>query len=90
MWVLEDCWYVFGSFEWFLIVCGERVVRVLTRLMVTLWCLSCERGKSDRIDAIVVACAVFVEGIEMLLMAELVGFEFDIWLLVDHCERLVC
>src|SRR4051812_1435376 len=33
IWALEDCRGVSGAFEWFLLVHGERVLRVLTRLM---------------------------------------------------------
>jgi transposase len=33
VWALEDCRHVSGSFERFLLVRGERVVRVATRLM---------------------------------------------------------
>src|SRR5215208_7596910 len=33
VWALEDCRHVSGSFERFLIGCGERVVRVATKLM---------------------------------------------------------
>ena len=33
VWALEDCRHVSGSFERFLLVHGERVVRVATRLM---------------------------------------------------------
>jgi transposase len=33
VWALEDCRHVSGAFERFLVVRGERVVRVATRLM---------------------------------------------------------
>jgi transposase len=33
VWALEDCRHVSGAFERFLLVHGERVVRVATRLM---------------------------------------------------------
>jgi len=33
VWALEDCRHVSGAFERFLLVRGERVVRVATRLM---------------------------------------------------------
>ena len=33
VWALEDCRHVSGAFERFLIGCGERVVRVATKLM---------------------------------------------------------
>jgi len=89
VWALEDCRHVSGSFERFLIVRGERVVRVPTRLMANTRRSSRERGKSDRIDAIAVARAALAEGIATLPTAELAGPELDVRLLVDHRERLV-
>jgi transposase len=89
VWALEDCRHVSGSFERFLIVRGERVVRVPTRLMANTRRSSRERGKSDRIDAIAVARAALAEGIATLPSAELAGPELDIRLLVDHRERVV-
>jgi transposase len=89
VWALEDCRHVSGSFERFLIVCGERVVRVSTRLMAAERRGGAGRGKSDRIDAVAVSRAALREGIERLPVAELAGVELDIRLLVDHRERLV-
>jgi len=89
VWALEDCRHVSGSFERFLIVRGERVVRVPTRLMANTRRSSRERGKSDRIDALAVARAALAEGVGTLPTAELAGPELDIRLLVDHRERLV-
>jgi transposase len=89
IWALEDCRHVSGSFERFLIARGERVVRVPTRLMANSRRSSYERGKSDLIDAIAVARAALVDGVETLPTAELAGPELDIRLLVDHRERLV-
>ena len=89
VWALEDCRHVSGSFERFLLVNGERVVRVATRLMAGERRGARERGKSDRIDALAVARAALREGIERLPVAELAGPELDIRLLVDHRERLV-
>jgi transposase len=80
---------VSGSFERFLIVRGERVVRVSTRLMAAERRGGAGRGKSDRIDAVAVSRAALREGIERLPVAELAGVELDIRLLVDHRERLV-
>lgn len=88
-WALEDCRQVSGSFERFLLISGERVVRVPTRLMAGERRGGRERGKSDRIDAIAVARAVLREGLEQLPSAELAGVELDIRLLIDHRERLV-
>jgi transposase len=89
VWALEDCRHVSGAFERFLIVHGERVVRVATRLMAGERRAGRDRGKSDRIDAVAVARAALREGVERLPVAELAGVELDIRLLVDHRERLV-
>ena len=89
VWALEDCRHVSGSFERFLLVNGERVVRVATRLMAGERRAARERGKSDRIDALAVARAALREGVERLPAAELAGPELEIRLLVDHRERLV-
>jgi transposase len=89
VWALEDCRHVSGAFERFLLVRGERVVRVATRLMAGERRGGRERGKSDLIDAIAVARAAMREGVDRLPIAELAGVELDIRLLVDHRERLV-
>jgi transposase len=89
VWALEDCRHVSGAFERFLLVRGERVVRVATRLMAGERRSGRDRGKSDRIDAIAVARAALREGFDRLPVAELAGIELDIRLLVDHRERLV-
>ena len=89
VWALEDCRHVSGAFERFLLVHGERVVRVATRLMAGERRAGRDRGKSDRIDAIAVARAALREGVERLPVAQLAGVELDIRLLVDHRERLV-
>jgi transposase len=89
VWALEDCRHVSGAFERFLVVHGERVVRVATRLMAGERRGGRDRGKSDRIDALAVARAALREGVDRLPVAELAGVELDIRLLVDHRERLV-
>jgi transposase len=89
VWALEDCRHVSGAFERFLLLHGERVVRVATRLMAGERRAGRDRGKSDRIDALAVARAALREGVERLPVAELAGVELDIRLLVDHRERLV-
>src|SRR3954453_5336755 len=89
VWALEDCRHVSGAFERFLLVHGERVVRVAARLTAGEGRSGRDRGKSDRIDAIAVARAALREGLERLPVAELAGVELDIRLLVDHRERLV-
>ena len=62
VWALEDCRHVSGAFERFLLVHGERVVRVATRLMAGERRGGRDRGKSDRIDALAVARAALREG----------------------------
>jgi transposase len=89
VWALEDCRHVSGSLERFLLVSGERVVRVATKLMADARRGGSSRGKSDVIDAVAVARAALREGVESLPSAQLAGVEFDIRLLVDHRERLV-
>jgi transposase len=89
VWALEDCRHVSGAFERFLLVRGERVVRVATRLMAGERRSGRDRGESDRIDAIAIARAALREGFDRLPVAELAGVELDIRLLVDHRERLV-
>src|SRR3954452_12467524 len=73
VWALEDCRHVSGSFERFLIVHGERVVRVAPRLMAGARHSSRQRGKSDQIDALAVARAARREGIDTRPSAELAG-----------------
>lgn len=89
VWALEDCRHVSGSFARFLIVNGERVVRVATRLMAGARRGSRVRGKSDLIDALAVAGAALRQGVDALPTAVLAGVELDLRLLVDHRERLV-
>jgi transposase len=89
VWALEDCRHVSGSFERFLLVSGERVVRVATKLMADARRSARSRGKSDQIDALAVARAALREGLQTLPAAQLAGAELDIRLLVDHRERLV-
>jgi transposase len=89
VWALEDCRHVSGAFERFLLVSGERVVRVATRLIAGERRGGRDRGKSDLIDAIAVARAALREGVDRLPVAQLAGVELDIRLLVDHRERLV-
>ena len=62
VWALEDCRHVSGAFERFLLLHGERVVRVATRLMAGERRAGRDRGKSDRIDALAVARAALQGG----------------------------
>jgi len=76
-------------FERFLIGRGGRVLRVTTKLMAASRRGVCDRGKSDRVDAIAVARAALREGLDALPAAQLDGPELDLRLLVDHRERLL-
>ena len=58
VWALEECRHVSGAFERFLLVHGERVVRVATRLMAGERRGGRDRGKSGRIDAVASNSAV--------------------------------
>jgi transposase len=89
VWALEDCRHVSGSLERFLLISGERVIRVATKLMADTRRAARRRGKSDAIDALAVARAALREGLDALPAAQLAGPELDIRLLVDHRERLV-
>src|SRR4051794_23595246 len=89
VWAIEDCRHVSGALERFLLVRGERVVRVAPRLMAGARKSARQRGKSDPIDAVAIARAAIREGLETLPVAQLAGPELDVRLLIDHRERLV-
>src|SRR4051794_18631512 len=89
VWALEDCRYVSGSLERFLIGRGERVLRIPTHLTAKGRRSARQRGKSDPIDALNVARAALQEGLGSFPAAHLDGPELDLRLLVDHRERLV-
>jgi transposase len=89
VWAIEDCRHVSGALERFLLVHGERVVRVAPKLMAGARSSSRERGKSDAIDAVTIARAAIREGLDNMPIAQLAGRELDVRLLVDHRERLV-
>jgi transposase len=89
VWAIEDCRHVSGALERFLLVRGERVVRVAPKLMAGARSAAREPGKSDRIDAVTIARAALREGLDKLPSAQLAGPELDVRLLVDHRERLV-
>lgn len=89
IWAIEDCRHVSGSFERFLVACGERVVRVPPKLMGTARRGERTRGKSDPIDALAVARAALREGPETLPAAHLDEAALDLKLLLDHREDLV-
>jgi transposase len=87
VWALEDCRHVSGALERFLLVRGERVVRVPPKLMAGARKGARTRGKSDAIDALSVARAFLRE--PELSPAFLAGPEREIRLLADHREDLV-
>ena len=89
VWAIEDCRHVSGALERFLLRRGEQVVRVAPKLAAGARTAARERGKSDVIDAVVIARVALREGLETLPIARLAGPELDVRLLVDHRERLV-
>jgi transposase len=73
VWALEDCRHVSGALERFLLVRGERVVRVAPKFTAGARSSLRERGKSDRIDAVAIARAAIREGLNTLPIAQLAG-----------------
>lgn len=86
-WAIEDCRHVTRRLESDLLIAGEPVVRVPTRLMAGVRSGGRERGKSDPIDALAVARAALRE--PDLPVARLDGEARELRLLVDHREDLV-
>ncbi len=86
-WAIEDCRHVTRRLESDLLVAGEAVVRVPTRLMAGARRGGRERGKSDSIDALAVARAALRE--PGLPVARLDGEARELRLLVDHRDDLV-
>jgi transposase len=84
---LEDCRHLTRKLESDLLVAGETVVRVPTRLMAGERRGGRERGKSDPIDALAVARAALRE--PNLPVARLDGVSRELRLLVDHRDDLV-
>jgi transposase len=87
IWAIEDCRMLSRRLETDLLVAGEAVVRVPTRLMAAARRGARTRGKSDPIDALAVAQAALRE--PDLPSAQLDGEVRQIRLLVDHREDLV-
>jgi transposase len=83
---LEDTRHLSRRLTTDLLVAGEAVVRVPTRLMAGARRSSREPGKSDPIDALAVARAALRED---LPAAQLDGPEREVRLLVDHRDDLV-
>src|SRR4029079_6704067 len=87
VWALEDCRHVSGAFERFLLVHGERVVRVATRLMAGERRAGRYRATADRIGALAVARAALWSGpgsADSVGLAPLVVVLVD----VDHVHGL--
>jgi len=89
IWAIEDCRHVSGSFERFLVACGERVIRVPPKLMGQSRRAERTAGKSDAIDALAIARAALREGPETLPAAHLDEGSAQLKLLLDHREDLV-
>lgn len=86
-WAVEDCRHVTRRLEADLLVAGESVVRVPTRLMSEVRSTVREPGKSDPIDALATARAALRE--PGLAVAELDGPAREVRMLVDYREQLV-
>lgn len=86
-WAIEDCRHLTRRLESDLLVGGEEVARVPTRLMAGERRGGRERGKSDPIDALAVARAALRE--PDLPVARLDGVARELKLLVDHREDLL-
>lgn len=84
---LEDVRHLSRRLEQDLLVAGERVVRVPTRLMGEARRTGRQRGKSDPIDALATARAALRH--PELPEAFLEGVERELRLLVDHREDFV-
>lgn len=87
VWALENSRHLVRRLEQELLVAGEAVVRVPSRLMAEKRKSGRQRGKSDPIDALAVARAALRE--PDLPVAQLEGISRQIRLLVDHREDLV-
>jgi transposase len=86
-WALEDCRHVSRRFEADLLVAGEVVVRVPSKLTGGARKVARTSGKSDPIDALAVARAALRE--PDLPVAKLEGAGREVRLLLDHREDLV-
>lgn len=87
LWAIEDCRHVSRGLERFLLLAGERVVRVAPRLTARERRRGRRLGKSDRVDALAAARAALSE--PGLPAARLEGPERELALLVDYREQLV-
>jgi transposase len=87
VWALENSRHLVRCLERDLLVAGEAVVRVPSRLMAETRRTGRQRGKSDPIDALAVARAALRE--PGLPVAQLEGISRDVRLLVDHREDLI-
>ena len=87
VWALENSRHLVRRLEQDLLLAGEAVVRVPSRLMASARRTGRQRGKSDPIDALAVARAALRE--PGLPVAQLEGCGREIRLLVDHREDLV-
>jgi transposase len=87
VWALENSRHLIRRLERELLVAGEAVKPVPSRLMAEKRKRGRERGKSDPIDALAVARACLRE--PDLPVAQLEGISREVRLLVDHRENLV-
>jgi transposase len=86
-WAVEDCRHLSRRLERDLLAAGEHIVRVPPKLMAHARDAARSYGKSDPIDALVVARAALRE--PNLPTAHLDGPDRDLRLLADHRDDLV-
>jgi transposase len=89
VWALEDCRHVSARLERALLAGGERVVRVAPGLMGNSRKASRVPGKSDPIDARVIALAAIREGVERFPAAFLDERAMEIRVLCDYRDQLI-
>jgi transposase len=89
VWAVEDCRHVSARLERALLAGGERVIRVAPGLMGESRKASRVPGKSDPIDAQVIALAAIREGVESFPAAFLDERAMEIRVLCDYRDQLI-
>jgi transposase len=89
VWAVEDCRHVSGRLERGLVASGDRVIRVAPGLTETSRRAVRTPGKSDPIDATVIARAALREGIDTLPVAFLDERAHEIRVLSDYRDQII-
>lgn len=89
VWALEDCRQVSARLERALLAGGERVIRVAPGVMGESRKASRVPGKSDPIDARMIALAAIREGVESFPAAFLDERAMEIRVLCDYRDQLI-